>query len=92
MPTAYVDRRGARGRTGRGAHRGVPALTLLAGGTCAALALAGVGAGAGAAWGRGAQDGLELGVGPGLKEDAVLSLSALGDIAMPILQEIQNGK
>ena len=45
---AYVDRRGAHGRT-EGGRRGVPTLTLLAGGACAALALAGVRAGAGAA-------------------------------------------
>ena len=40
-----------RGGPVGGARRGVPALTLLAGGACAALALAGVGAGAGATWG-----------------------------------------
>ena len=42
--------------------------------------------------GGGAQEGLEHGVGPGLKGDGVPSLNALWDIAMPILQEIQNGK
>ena len=80
-------------RGGGGRRRGVPALTLLAGGARAALTLAGVGAGAGATWGAGwgAQEGLEHGVGPGPKGDGVPSLSALWDIAMPVLQEIQNG-
>lgn len=61
------DRRGAC--EDLGAVRGVPALTLLAGGTCAALATSAAMSSREPPGGGGAQDGVRTRVGPGLKED-----------------------